>query len=181
MADTTLQTRIKLRYGSYSEWQNSTLKLLAGEVAVCYLPANNEEVKNTAPTVLFKVGDGSKVFNELQWASARAADVYNWAKQSTLPIEKLGSGNVVASISWDSENNKLKYETVSAATSEDLKALQDLVANINTRLGTAETAINNISNRVTTLEDANLDTRVKAIEDDYLKSVDTYILDCGNY
>ena len=98
-----------------------------------------------------------------------------------MPIEKLGAGNVVASISWDSENNKLKYETVSAATSEDLKALQDLVASINTRLGTAETAINNVSNRVTTLEDANLDTRVKAIEDDYLKSADTYILDCGNY
>lgn len=124
------------------------------------------------------MGDGTKVFNELQWASARAADVYNWAKQSTLPVEKLGSGNVVASISWDSENNKLKYETVSAATSQDLKALQDLVASINTRLGTA---IDNVSNRVTTLEDANLDTRVKAIEDDYLKSADTYILDCGNY
>ena len=141
----------------------------------------DHKISSIMETVLFKVGDGSKVFNELQWASARAADVYNWAKQSTLPIEKLGSGNVVASISWDSENNKLKYETVSAATSEDLKALQDLVASINTRLSTAETAINNISNRVTTLEDANLDTRVKAIEDDYLKSSDTYILDCGNY
>ena len=95
MADTTLQTRIKLRYGSYSEWQNSTLKLLAGEVAVCYLPANNEEVKNTAPTVLFKVGDGSKIFNELQWASARAADVYNWAKQSTFPIANLNTKQLV--------------------------------------------------------------------------------------
>ena len=41
--------------------------------------------------------------------------------------------------------------------------------------------IDNVSNRVTTLEDANLDTRVKEIEDDYLKSADTYILDCGNY
>lgn len=98
-----------------------------------------------------------------------------------MPIEKLGTGNVVASISWDSENNKLKYETVSAATSEDLKALQDLVASINTRLSTAETTIDNISDRVTTLENANLDTRVKAIEDDYLKSTDTYILNCGNY
>ena len=82
MAEKTLQTRIKLRYASYSEWQSSTLKLLAGEVALCYVPANNDEIKNTAPTVLFKVGNGSKVFSELQWASARAADVYNWAKQS---------------------------------------------------------------------------------------------------
>ena len=98
-----------------------------------------------------------------------------------MPVEKLGSGNVVASISWDADINKLKYNTVSAATSEDLKALQDLVASINTRLGAAETAINDVSDRVTTLEDANLDTRVKAIENDYLKSADTYILDCGNY
>lgn len=155
MAEKTLQTRIKLRYASYSEWQSSTLKLLAGEVALCYVPANNDEIKNTAPTVLFKVGDGSKVFSELQWASARAADVYNWAKQSTLPIEKLGSGNVVASISWDAENNKLKYETASVATSEGLEELQNLVAGINTRLGAAETDIDNLQAAIETLNGAN--------------------------
>ena len=155
MAEKTLQTRIKLRYASYSEWQSSTLKLLAGEVALCYVPANNDEIKNTAPTVLFKVGDGSKVFSELQWASARAADVYNWAKQSTLPIEKLGSGNVVASISWDAENNKLKYETASVATSEGLEELQNLVAGINTRLGAAETDIDNLQAAIETLNGEN--------------------------
>ena len=155
MAEKTLQTRIKLRYASYSEWQSSTLKLLAGEVALCYVPANNDEIKNTAPTVLFKVGDGSKVFSELQWASARAADVYNWAKQSTLPVEKLGNGNVVASISWDAENNKLKYETASVATSEGLEALQNLVTGINTRLGTAETDIDNLQAAIETLNGAN--------------------------
>ena len=155
MAEKTLQTRIKLRYASYSEWQSSTLKLLAGEVALCYVPANNDEIKNTAPTVLFKVGDGSKVFSELQWASARAADVYNWAKQSTLPIEKLGSGNVVASISWDAENNKLKYETVRVATSEGLEELQNLVAGINTRLGAAETDIDNLQAAIETLNGEN--------------------------
>ena len=155
MAEKTLQTRIKLRYASYSEWQSSTLKLLAGEVALCYVPANNDEIKNTAPTVLFKVGNGSKVFSELQWASARAADVYNWAKQSTLPIEKLGSGNVVASISWDAENNRLKYETVSVATSEGLEELQNLVAGINTRLGAAETDIDNLQAAIETLNGEN--------------------------
>lgn len=155
MAEKTLQTRIKLRYASYEEWQSSTLKLLAGEVALCYVPANNDEIKNTAPTVLFKVGDGLKVFSELQWASARAADVYTWAKQSTLPIEKLGSGNVVASISWDAENNKLKYETISVATSEGLEALQNLVTGINTRLGTAETDIDNLQAAIKTLNGAD--------------------------
>ena len=155
MAEKTLQTRIKLRYASYSEWQSSTLKLLAGEVALCYVPANNDEIKNTAPTVLFKVGDNEHVFSELQWASARAADVYTWAKQSTLPIEKLGNGNVVASISWDAENNKIKYETASVATSEGLEELQNLVAGINTRLGTAETDIDNLQAAVETLNGGN--------------------------
>lgn len=169
MAEKTLQTRIKLRYASYSEWQSSTLKLLAGEVALCYVPANNDEIKNTAPTVLFKVGDGSKVFSELQWASARAADVYTWAKQSTLPIEKLGNGNVVASISWDADNNKIKYETASVATSEGLEELQNLVAGINTRLGTAETDIDNLQAAVETLNGGN------TVDGSVAKSVKTAI------
>ena len=97
MAERTLNTRIKLRYASYAEWMSSKVKLLAGEVAVCYVEANNEHVKNTAPTVLFKVGDGEHVFSELQWASARAADVYDWAKAETRPTytkSDVGLGNV---------------------------------------------------------------------------------------
>lgn len=97
MANKTLNTRIKLRYASYAEWMSSTVKLLAGEVAVCYVESNNEEVKNTAPTVLFKVGDGTHTFSELQWASARAADVYDWAKTSSRPVytkADVGLGNV---------------------------------------------------------------------------------------
>lgn len=85
MANRTLNTRIKLRYASYAEWQASTIKLLPGEVAVCYIGSNNEEIKNTAPTVLFKVGDGEHAFKDLQWASARAADVYDWAKAENRP------------------------------------------------------------------------------------------------
>jgi hypothetical protein len=97
MANRTLNTRIKLRYASYAEWQASTVQLLPGEVAVCYIGANNEEIKNTAPTVLFKVGDGEHTFKDLQWASARAADVYDWAKEPNRPEYSkadVGLGNV---------------------------------------------------------------------------------------
>lgn len=97
MANRTLNTRIKLRYASYAEWQASTVQLLPGEVAVCYIGANNEEIKNTAPTVLFKVGDGEHTFKDLQWASARAADVYDWAKAENRPEYSkadVGLGNV---------------------------------------------------------------------------------------
>lgn len=136
MAERTLNTRIKLRYASYAEWMSSTVKLLAGEVAVCYVEANNEHVKNTAPTVLFKVGDGEHVFSELQWASARAADVYDWAKAENLSIEKQGTGNVVASISWDTTNKKFIYNTASVATSEGLEDLQKTVATLTSDLNT---------------------------------------------
>lgn len=97
MAERTLNTRIKLRYASYDEWKASSVQLLPGEVAVCYIAANNEEIKNTAPTVLFKVGDGEHTFSGLQWASARAADVYDWAKEPNRPEyskSDVGLGNV---------------------------------------------------------------------------------------
>ena len=32
---------------------------------------------------MFKVGDGEHTFNELDWTSALAADVYDWAKAAT--------------------------------------------------------------------------------------------------
>lgn len=97
MAERTLNTRIKLRYASYAEWQNSSVQLLPGELAVCYIEANNSEIKNTAPTVLFKVGDGEHVFKDLKWSSARAADVYDWAKAESRPEYTkgdVGLGNV---------------------------------------------------------------------------------------
>lgn len=97
MANRILNTRIKLRYASYAEWQNSSVVLLPGEVAVCYVEANNSDVKNTAPTVLFKVGDGQHTFANLQWSSARAADVYDWAKAETKPVytkSEVGLSNV---------------------------------------------------------------------------------------
>ena len=39
----------------------------------------------TRQVELFKVGDGSSTFANLPWASARAADVYDWAKAATKP------------------------------------------------------------------------------------------------
>jgi hypothetical protein len=33
-----------------------------------------------------KVGDGTSTFAQLPWISAKAADVYAWAKQASLPV-----------------------------------------------------------------------------------------------
>ena len=90
MAIKELQTRIALKYDSYENWtkeqpEDSTvgknLVLLKGELGICEIPAANSD-SNVAPTVLFKVGNGTDPFHKLPWASAKAADVYSWAKKS---------------------------------------------------------------------------------------------------
>lgn len=84
MANTTLNTRIQLKYDTYANWTTNNPVLLSGEIAVVVVPASSGAVPNE-PTVLFKVGDGSAKFNALQWVAAPAADVYSWAKASTKP------------------------------------------------------------------------------------------------
>ena len=53
---------------------------LKGEVCICEIPQGNANA-TTAPTILFKVGDGTSTWGQLKWASALAADVYDWAKK----------------------------------------------------------------------------------------------------
>ena len=82
MAIKELQTRIALKYDSFKNWQESDLVLLPGELGICTIGTTAETGKDEAttnPTVLFKVGDGTTPAKNLKWASALAADVYNWA------------------------------------------------------------------------------------------------------
>lgn len=79
-----LNTRIQLKYDSYSNWTTNNPTLKAGEVAIAYLApasdANKPTPDNGTYPVMFKVGPGA--FNSLPWASALAADVHSWAKKS---------------------------------------------------------------------------------------------------
>ena len=94
-----LNARIKLKYDEYAKWsaESNQFKLEAGEVAVTSVPNAIDPVRN-APTILFKVGDGTKTYNQLGWASALAADVYSWAKADKAPVVDItaaaGSDNV---------------------------------------------------------------------------------------
>ena len=92
MAEHMIETRILLRYDTYSNWMNSTTILKQGEAAVCAFPRNrviedlsNSIPENTPPAIGIKIGDGIHYFRELPWIQAIAADVYNWAKQSYKP------------------------------------------------------------------------------------------------
>lgn len=89
----TINTRIQLRYDTLENWKSTTtagkgalLVLNKGEMALCSVPAITTGTTQTAPTVLFKVGDGTKTFKDLPWGGAVAADVYAWAKTPEKPV-----------------------------------------------------------------------------------------------
>lgn len=92
MAENKLNTIIQLRYGTYSEWMNSSVILRKGEAAICAFPNNriidelsNDTPEHTPPAIGIKIGDGRNYFNALPWVQGIAADVYSWAKRSSKP------------------------------------------------------------------------------------------------
>lgn len=80
----TLNTRIQLKCDTYENWQANDIVLKNGEIGFCIIPADTGAVQ-TEPTVIAKIGDGVKKYSELDWMSAKAADVYAWAKAATKP------------------------------------------------------------------------------------------------
>lgn len=88
MAEKVLQTRIQLKYDTYAQWDKvkSTFTPKKGEVCIVEIPAETGVATNE-PTVLFKVGDGLKTFENLPWLSALAADVYSWAKAADVEFK----------------------------------------------------------------------------------------------
>lgn len=133
-----LKTRIALKYNTYEYWTTGEGKdyaPLKGEVCFCAIESKDQGAQ-TAPTVLFKVGvDGQTKFSALKWASALAADVYDWAKVAGVNVfTKDGVGNVVSGIEYDATLNSgkggFKFTTASVATAEGLEDLQKTVAAI---------------------------------------------------
>lgn len=83
MAEKTLKTRIQLKYDTLANWNAvaSTVVPKKGEICLVEVPTGDSNA-TTAPTVLFKVGDGTTAWGSLKWGSALAADVYAWAKKN---------------------------------------------------------------------------------------------------
>lgn len=83
--ETIFNTRLKLKYDTYANWTAKNPKLLEGEVAVVVVPAAAGAVVQE-PAILFKVGDGSTLFNALGFTGGVAADVHDWAKAANKPV-----------------------------------------------------------------------------------------------
>lgn len=86
-----LSTRVALKYDTYANWIASDPILLAGEVAFATIPnlEGSTSLDNGSvvlPQIVVKVGDGASKFSELPFVSAKAQDVYAWAKGEEKPV-----------------------------------------------------------------------------------------------
>lgn len=114
MATNTLNTRIKLKYDTLSNWLGATTFIpLEGEVCIAVIPngdasqpkkvydptryPNNDNTNNLSGlspyAIGIKVGDGVNNFANLPWIQAIAGDVYGWAKAAERP----GANNIYVS------------------------------------------------------------------------------------
>lgn len=182
MAIKELKTRIVLKYDSYVNWMDDSkegiganLILLKGELGICEITVANEQTKdpNIVPTILFKVGDGIKPFKALPWASAKAADVYSWAKASDVAYSQ--DNKTITFVKGNSDGTD-KVITFNYVTEADVKAITDpitirvaaLEGNFGTGTGTVDTKIAALDARLDIIESTD-DTKegsiAKALKD----------------
>ena len=132
MAEKILNTRILLKYDTLANWESKNTILKKGEVGFAGItnipPVTTETTEGQKvgadvlnPAVLFKVGDGQTAWKNLKWASALAADVYDWAKAANVVLsndDKLQFVNTDNSIAKEVDLSKF-------ATNEDLEELRE--------------------------------------------------------
>lgn len=125
MADQILKTRIKLKYDTLANWTKNDPVILAGELAIATIPTAAPANKQLPP-VMFKVGDGTSKFSQLEWSSALAADVYGWAKAAVRPAYKYGDTDLTG-FGTAAVKNVDDFDTSGAADTalENAKAYTD--------------------------------------------------------
>jgi hypothetical protein len=159
MATTTLNTRIQLKYDSWTNWEakKTTFKPLQGEICIVNPGTKTGSVENTP--CLIKVGDGQNYFGDLPWLSAVAADVHSWAKVDYATFKtnisndlKLATNDQIDALS---SRVAALEGTVGDADSGLVKAVADNTAAIGAETSARETAINGLDQRLDVIEGAD--------------------------
>lgn len=168
MAEKLLNTRIALRIDTFENWaktddasKGANLVLKRGEIGLCEIPAQNPEAQ-TAPTVLFKVGNGTKKFGELNWASALAADVYSWAKASNVLLD----GQIIKFMNGTEEVKRIDLS--SFALDSDVAAAVARIAALEekfTGTGSVQGQIDALDERLDVIEGTGEGSVAKALAD----------------
>lgn len=186
MAEKIVNTRLQLKIDTYQNWTDlskagvgGNLVLKKGEIGLCEIPSGNNAA-TTAPTILFKVGDGTLPFHHadptkcLKWASALAADVYAWAKKSSpdwtdfpalpITITDTETGKFVTDFEYTNNTLTIHRANISlsdltdkdtVALSADLGAVADLTTTAKTAVGAInehDTEIGNLTELNTTVK-----------------------------
>lgn len=142
-----INTRIQLKYDSYTNWTTNNPTLKSGEVAIAYLATAGAVSPATGATqhpVLFKVGPGA--FNDLPWASALAADVHTWAKKTEAEFTTWVKGLIEVSDidAYSKAEVDSKLAANSTADQKYAKEYADSLAPNYDAAGTAQGLINNL-------------------------------------
>lgn len=145
MAEKLLNARLQLKYDTQENWQNSTVILKPGEIALSVISVKQEGTMGFVPCVAAKCGDGVHKYSELDFVYARAADVVEAAKSTeglTNFVQNLITNGKFASAA------DLEALTGRVTTAEgEIDALQTLVG--------SESVATQIQNAITALDLAN--------------------------
>lgn len=164
-----INTRILLKYDTYTNWTTNNPNLLKGEMAIAVIDVSDNTQTHSGqavPQLLVKVGNGLEgdagKYNSLPFVSGLAADVHSWAKAASKPtyaINEISGAKEYQTVqganeyTWLLQARKAQssdaWETVStidlAQISTRIKAVEDDVADHETRLTAAEGTIGDAS------------------------------------
>jgi hypothetical protein len=152
----TISTRIKNKVDTLAKWQAYTGTLLNGEIAVVRVPTGetytNPVTGVAEPVVelLMKVGDGSSTFASLPWMSAKASDVYNWAKKGTaeeIPVTVNGTASTLGAYLTKVDTNASNISSVS--TKVDVTKVSTAISSAINALDSTSTGSGNFVKAVT--------------------------------
>lgn len=124
-----IKTRIKNKVDYLANWANSTVELLDGEIAIVRVPTGETHTNpvtgkaEPVTALLMKIGDGSSSFADLPWLSAKAADVYTWAKNEKAVDIPVAVGNTSTTLGAYLEKIDINISDISANKS-DISAIQ---------------------------------------------------------
>jgi hypothetical protein len=156
MATKTINTRIKNKVAELSSWNSATGTLLDGEIAIVRVPTGDTYtnpvtgVDEPVVELLMKVGDGSSTFANLPWLSAKASDVYNWAKKGTaeeIPVTVNGTASTLGAYLTKVDTNASNISSVSAKV--DVTKVSTAITNAVNALDSTSTGSGNFVKAVT--------------------------------
>ena len=156
-----LNTRVLLKTDTLENWNNSTLALKKGEIAIATVAAT-AGTGLTEPVVMIKIGeDGVKTFNELPWNFyAKASDVIAACKSESTLTDFINNVIAGAGIATDEALATLTGRVTTAEGNID--ALEALVGNTSVDTQIAQAVSAAIGEGV-----AKLLTDLKDITEDY--------------